>query len=268
MKLRKVKPSQIKWPELRVTARFDEETRQILRDSIKQVGIITPIICQVIDGEIVGCDGLHRCEDAIAEGDQPIDVAILDGDMVDLLCRNLFLDHARGKTPVSDMVKVIGGLYTEYNTDIEVIQTKSGLPRDYLERLIKISQASPEVLFALDQGAIGVGVAFQLSRLPSGLIQEEILAKSTVYRLRVADVKPLVDATLKELKLITEAPPAAPPAGPKPAVVYRCEGCKDEVEPRYLRPVMLCPTCFGRVWRLAQAAEAPKEEVSEETPTP
>ena len=91
MKLRKVKPSLIKIPELRVTARFDEETRQLLRDSIKEVGIIAPIIVQEIEGELVLVDGLHRIEDSIAAGDHPIDVAVLDGDMVDLLCRNLFL---------------------------------------------------------------------------------------------------------------------------------------------------------------------------------
>lgn len=264
MKLRKIKPSLIQVPELRVTARFDEETRQILRDSIKEVGIISPVIVQEIEGDLVLVDGLHRIEDAIAEGDGPIDVAILDGDMVDLLCRNLFLDHARGKTPVSDMVKVIGALYTEYGIDPDQIKERSGLSRDYIEKLIRISQASPSVQVALDEGIIGVGHAFELSRLPYAIMQDEIIAKQQVFRFKVPELKHLVDLALGELQGMAEAGPPEVVTEPRPIAKYHCEGCKSEVDPRYLRPVMLCPDCFGVVWKLAQVKPSPVEEVKVE----
>ena len=268
MKLRKVKPSQIKVPEVRVTARFDEETRQLLRNSIKEAGIVAPILVQEIEGNLVLVDGLHRLEDALALGDSPIDVAVLDGDMRQLLCRNLFLDHARGKTPVSDMVKVLKELYTVHGMDPDQIKKETGLTRDYIEKLIKISQASPEVLHALDQGAIGVGVAFELSRLPYREIQEEILAKSTVYRLKVPDLKGLVDATLAELQKLAEVAAPEVVREPRPIAKYYCEGCKDEIDPRYLRAAMICPECFGQVWRLAKAREPVPENSEDKTPTP
>jgi ParB-like chromosome segregation protein Spo0J len=248
-------------PEVRVTARFDEETRKLLRDSIKEVGIIAPVLVQEINNELVLVDGLHRLEDSIAAGDHPIDVAVLDGDMADLLCRNLFLDHARGKTPVSDMVKVIKALYQDYQLDPDKIKEKTGLTRDYIEKLIKISTASPVVQEALDQGIIGVGHAFELSRLPYAIQQEELIAKQQVYRFKVSDLHEFVDKVLAETETLKTAPPAEAPGAKRPAPVYHCEGCKDEVEPRYLRPVMLCPTCFGNVWRLAQAL---KQEVKED----
>ncbi len=265
MKLRKVKPSTIKIPDIRVTARFDEETRQVLRDSIKEVGIIAPVICQAIDDDLWLVDGLHRIEDAIAAGDQPIDVAVLDGDMVDLLCRNLFLDHARGKTPVSEMVKVIGALYEQYSLDPDKIREKTGLTRAYIEKLIQISTASPSVQQALDDGIIGVGHAFELSRLPYAVQQEEVIAKHQVWRFTVADLKEQVDGVLKEMDLIKEAPPPATPEEPRPRPVYHCEGCNQEAEPRYLRPVLLCPDCFGSVWRLAKANEPAPEKIEKET---
>lgn len=268
MKLVKIKPSKIKVPELRVTAKFDEETRQVLRDSIKEVGIIAPIIVQEIDGEIVLVDGLHRIEDAIASGDGPVDVAILDGDMVDLLCRNLFLDHARGKTPISDMVKVIGGLATEYGVDPDEIKKRTGLNRDYIERLIKISKAAPAVQEALDDGIIGVGIAFELSRLPYPAQQEEIIAKQQVYRFAVKDIKDLVDNTLREMKLLAEKPTEAPEPADRPAPVYHCEGCQEEIEARHLRAAMVCPNCFGEVFRLAQVRKAKDAAASDETPPP
>ena len=264
MKLRKVKPSLIKVPEIRVTARFDEETRQLLRDSIKEVGIIAPVIAQEIDGEIILVDGLHRLEDSIAAGDQPIDVAILDGDMADLLCRNLFLDHARGKTPVSEMVKVIGTLFSEYNLDPDQIKEKTGLTRDYIEKLVKISTASSVVQQALDEGIIGVGHAFEISRLPYAIQQDELIAKHQVWRFTVKELHEQIDNVLREMELIKEAPPSNTEPGTRPAPRYFCEGCKGEVEPRYLRPVMLCPDCFGEVWRLGKSREPVKTEIDED----
>lgn len=252
MKLRKVKPSTIKVPELRVTARFDEETRKILRDSIREVGIIAPILCQEIDGEMVLVDGLHRMEDSIAAGDQPVDVAVLEGDMVDLLCRNLFLDHARGKTPVSEMVKVIASLYQDHKLDPDKIREKTGLTRDYVEKLIKISTASPSVQDSLDQGIIGVGHAYELSRLPYAIQQDEIIAKHQVYRYTVKELHEQIDGILEQMEAIKHEPAPVTPAAGRLPTAYYCEGCKAQTEPRYLRPVMLCPNCFGEVWRLGK----------------
>jgi len=253
----------IKVPEVRVTARFDEETRQILQNSIKEVGIIAPVLVQEINEELVLVDGLHRLEDSIAAGDSPIDVAVLDGDMADLLCRNLFLDHARGKTPVSDMVKVIKALYQEYDLDPDKIKEKTGLTRDYIEKLIRISQASPSVQEALDQGIIGVGHAFEIARLPFAIQQDEVIAKHQVWRFTVKELHEMIDAVLQQIEINRTEPPAEVPGAPRPAPVYHCEGCQDEVEPRYLRPVMLCPNCFGEVWRLAKMRTAPEAEKAE-----
>lgn len=220
---------------------------------------------QEIDGELVLVDGLHRIEDSIAAGDQPIDVGVLDGDMVDLLCRNLFLDHARGKTPVSQMVRVIGVLYTEYNLDPDLIKARTGLTRDYIEKLIKVSKASPAVQQALDEGIIGVGHAFELSRLPYAIQQEEIVAKHNVWRFTVKELREQIDNVLREMELIKETAAAGTSGEPRPTPVYHCEGCKCAVELRYLRPVMLCPNCFGEVWRLAKARPTPEVEAVAET---
>ncbi|MBA7563517.1 hypothetical protein ES708_05176 [subsurface metagenome] len=117
MKLRRVDPRTIEWPEVRVTAQFDEELYRQFKESIKAVGQIAPIICYQVDEKLVGCDGKHRCDEALAAGGQTVDVVVIPGDMVDVLTKNIFLDHLRGKTPVSQMVRVIGTLYADYNLD-------------------------------------------------------------------------------------------------------------------------------------------------------
>ena len=232
---------------------------------MRETGIVAPIICCLVNEEMVLVDGEHRLTEAINNGLPTVDVVVFEGDMTDVLTKNLFLDHMRGKTPVSDMVRVIAACYADYGLDPDQIKEKTGLTRDYIEKLIKISTAAPEVLEALDQGAIGVGVAFELSRLPFAIQQEEILAKSTIYRLRTQDVKELVDGVLAEMqKLPAETPGEAPGVKREPPKYY-CEGCKEQVNPRYLRPVMLCPDCFGGVWRLAKAREEKQEEAEVES---
>ena len=263
MKLKHVDPKSIKIPEVRVTAQFDDDQLKQFQESIKSVGQIAPIICYQVGEELVLCDGLHRLEEALKEGRTLIDAVVIPGDEIDVLTKNIFLDHLRGKTPVSQMVRALGVLYKDYGLDPDKIKEKTGLTRDYIEKLIKISTACKEVNYALDQGAIGVGVAYELSRLPFSIIQEEILAKSTVYRLRAMDVKELVDATLEQMSLMDKAAPLPPPTEPPTPRTYRCEGCKGEVDPRYLRPVMLCPNCFGNVWRIAKALEAKEPETSD-----
>ena len=44
MKLIKINPSQIKIPELRVRARFDQEILLQFKSSIKDAGIVAPVI--------------------------------------------------------------------------------------------------------------------------------------------------------------------------------------------------------------------------------
>jgi len=258
-----VKPSQIKVPEVRVTAQFTEEDREIFRKTIQEWGIETPILCFEIDGQLVLVDGLNRLEEAVRAGAQTVDVAVRPGDMIQVYTRNIFLDHTRGKHRVSDMIKVLKHLYEDLGQGVEQIQEATHLTRDYIERLLKISRANPEVLAALDAGSIGVGIAGEIVRLPHPIQQEELLAKSTHYRLRAADVREFVDQVLEDMGKLPATPPGQPAQQPARIVEYHCEGCKEIVDPRYLRPVMVCPECFGEIWRLQKAKEATRVEVED-----
>jgi hypothetical protein len=263
MELRKVDPRSIAEPEVRVTAQFDEELYEEFKKSLKEVGPIAPPIVYEVEGQLVLCDGLHRLQEAITNGMTEIDVVVIPGDMIDVLTKNIFLDHLRGKTPVSQMVKVIGALYQEYHLDPDKIKERTGLTRRYIEDLIKISEASPELLVQLDAGVIGVGHAREIARLPMRIQQEEILAKQQIWRYPVAELKGLIDETLHLMQVAPTGSSAATQAAVKKPLEWRCEGCKEIVEPRYLKPVMLCPDCFGVLWKLARAKEQPEVKKTE-----
>ena len=259
MNVKKILIAQITVPKVRVTAVYDEELKQLLHDSLETMGQVQPIIVTQKGEDYIVVDGLHRLQEAQARGDTTIVAVVYAGDEKDALLKNLVLNRLRGKTKASEMVTVIGSLFNDHGLDSDAIREQTGLSRDYIERLVRISQASPSVQEALDAEIIGVSHAFEISRLPSFIAQDEVMAKYQVWKWTVKELRDQVDTVLTMIKEMGAAPPASerPVASPR----YYCEGCRGEAEFRYLRPVLLCPDCFGNVWRINKAQRLVAVEV-------
>lgn len=266
MKLRNIPLDKIVVPKTRVTAVYDADQLQLLRDSLAAMGTVQPIVVVATDGGYEVVDGLHRAEEARKRGETTINAVVYEGSPQDTLLMNLVLNRVRGKVRASEMVAVIAELWQSHQLDSDAIAAKTGLTRDYIERLQRISQAAPSVQAALDQEIIGVGHAYELSRLPSPLQQEEMLAKHQVWRYSVKELHEFVDEVLRQMQAAQAQVPAAQPPPVVAPPQYFCEGCKKEIPPRYLRPVMVCPECFGRVWQLAQAHPAETVQINNEAP--
>jgi ParB-like chromosome segregation protein Spo0J len=258
MRHRQVSPDKIKVPEVRVTARFDEETWRQFQSSVAEVGAIAPVICCEVDGELVLVDGLHRLVEARRTGQTPIDVVIIPGDMVDVLTKNIFLDHLRGKTPVSEMVKVIETLWKEYGLDSEQISQKTGMTRDYVERLQKISELTPYCRAALDEERIKVGHAVELARIQDPVRQETVLGQLELYHWPVKELHEYIDNVLALLaKPAEEAPPGTPP----PAVKIQCFYCREDKDPTELAFPPTCRECSSMmIQAIAQARREFEQE--------
>ena len=266
MKLRQVPVDQVRVPPVRVTAVYDEEQLQLLRESLTAMGTVQPIVV-VQDGqgyEVV--DGLHRLQEAQARGDKTISAVVYEGSSQDSLLMNLVLNRVRGKVKASEMVAVIGSLWKDHGMDSEAIGEKTGLGRDYIEKLQVISQASSGVKEALDREVIGVGAAFEIARLPTHIQQDEVVAKYQIWRFSVKELHAFVDDVLKAMAELK--PGDSPPAPPAPLAPpkYYCEVCKEEVEPRMLKPLQLCPDCFGVAYRESRARAASKASTEEKAP--
>lgn len=264
MKTRAIPISEIEVPEVRVTAVYAEETQALLRSSLEAMGTVQPIVVTVHDGKYTVVDGLHRLEEARARGEKTIDAVIYQGGLEDNLLMNLVLNNLRGKTRPSEMVAVIGALTDRHGLDSDAIATRTGLTRSYIEQLWAISRASPEVIEALEAGVIGVGHAYQLSRLPLPAQQEEAIAKMAIWRMSVKQLKETVDQTLVYMTEANAQAAGAPPREPPAPPVYRCQACQEEQPPDVLRSVILCPRCYGAAWRKAKGEESVDQAPSEE----
>ena len=263
MRLRKVKPSEIMVPEVRVTARFDDDTLIQFKKSIADAGQVAPIICSLIDGQFVLVDGLHRLNEALANKRESIDVAVIEGDMVDVLCKNIYLDHLRGKTPVSEMVNVIETLWKEYQLDSEKIAEKTGMSRDYIEKLLLISQLTPLVRAALDEERIKIGHAFALTKIKDPAKQEAAFWIISQNNMGVGEATKWVNDMLK---IVEEQ--AASPSQPteRPPAKIRCAYCGGEFGPFEIGNPNTCRMCgFTMHQALAQARiESGKDKSSTE----
>ncbi len=259
MKLRKVDPATIKVPEVRVTSQFDPEMMAMFQESCKNQGIISPILCCEMGEELVLIDGLHRLSQALENKLLKIDVVVVQGSMKDVLLKNLYMDHMRGKHPIGEMVKVIETLWKEFGADSDEIHAETGLSRDYIERLQKISLLEPRCRQALEDGLIGVGHANALTRIADPIKQDTVLSQQLMYRWSVKDLEVYVADVLQLAADKGSAP--VQPVQREPGKLV-CAFCHGQFELGQVANPNTCAECAGIMF--ATMAEAKRQLASEQ----
>src|SRR4030042_701013 len=169
IKTRQVPLDLNKWPPVRDSEVYDEEQLALLRETLTTMGQLQPIVVVAVGDSYEVVDGLHRVDEARTRGDTHVPAVVYEGDGASSLLMNLVLNKVRGRTKASEMVAVIGELWQKHALESDAIAQKTGLTREYIEKLQRISLASPQVKAALDEERIGVGHAYELARLPKAI---------------------------------------------------------------------------------------------------
>ena len=245
VKIRYVKPADIEIPPIRITSSWDPDLLEMFRRSVASMGVKEPIMCVEEADKIILVDGLHRLDEAKRQNVDRIPIAVIQGTMRDVMLQNLVLNRLRGKTKASEMVKVIGSLQSDYNMDIDSLVENTGLKRDYIEKMLQVRSASSRVLDALDQEEIGVGQAYELSRIPDKADQETMLEQVRQFRITASDLKDIVDASLKirAERAATPVPQAGPP--PLPTRMIKCHICEQPAPINRVTGINICIDCYG-----------------------
>jgi len=269
LKLKHVNPSKIKIPEVRVKGMFDEETKKLLADSMAGAGQISPIVCVEIEGELVLVDGENRLETARRANWPTIDVAVLEGDMTDVLTRNLFLDHIRGKHTPGQMLKVITELWKKYNLDSEQIAAKTGLKRDYLEQFQLLETLTPLVRQALEEDIIKLGHAVALAKIKDPVQQEVVFQQTMLYHWPVKEL----EAFVRQVQETVPAPVQnQAPAEPGIPVTLKCFYCGGDFDVSEVRNPNTCSECatvlIQSIARARAEIQAEKESKKNGEPPP
>jgi len=244
-KLIRLDPHKIKIPTVRVTSVWQDDEYEAFKASLAADGIVNPIICVKEGEEYWLVDGLHRLEEAKLAGQKSVEVVFREGTLVEAMTRNLYLNRLRGRTKLSEEIRVIKELSETHHLSLEDVERHTGLSKEAIEQRLAIGKASALVMDAVEAEQIGLGTAFQLTRLPNEASQNAILMnvllqvppKPTPW------VKEVVDATLQAIKERKEGKP--PPQEVIPVRTLRCHICEQHYTPDELRGINVCPTCFG-----------------------
>lgn len=244
----------IKIPPVRVTMVHSQEVQELLRGTMQKLGNLTPVILTKTGEEFTLVDGLHRIQEVQALGQTEIEAVIYEGGPESNLLLNLTLNQVRGKAKASEMVSVIEQLTKVHNLDSDEISKRTGLTREYIEKLWQITEASLSVREALDQELIGVGAAWEIARLPDHGQQDYLVSMQGIWKMSAKDLHQYVNQILDMMK----APRAAPaPVVLPPPVLPKCDGCRKESEMKYLRPIVICPACYGVVYKALKDGSEP-----------
>ena len=251
MDLVDLNPKLIQWPDVRVTAYYQDGQEDLLRESLSVMGQQQPIVVVKVGESYFGTDGLHRCMMAMERGDATVPCVVREGEEKDVFLSNLVLNSLRGRTKASEQVAVLGELFDHQGVTIEELEEKTGHSRDWVERLITVSHAAPLVRQALDEEIITLGHAHALARLEDHEMQERLCHHQLMYRWSVKDL----EKHIKDALAIVSGPKPVPaePAPEAPALQI-CGFCKQGREPRMISMQPVCISCGGA---LLDAVAAP-----------
>jgi ParB-like chromosome segregation protein Spo0J len=264
-----VKPDKIKVPDVRVTSSWDPELLTMFRDSIKSMGIVEPIVVVLQKEDLWLVDGLHRLQEAQLQNLPKVQVVAIPGSLQDVYLKNLMLNRMRGKTKISEMVRVIKHLETEFKMDMDTIARSTGLKRDYVEKMMVIGRVHPDVLKDMDSERIHLGHAEQLGRVDDSDTQLRLLAQIKQFDISVSDFKDIVEQTLQLMKERQANPSQGPSARGLPPSTIECHFCELQRPIKQVKGFNVCQNCFAIAYdaiKKAKAATAPEPPATQEAP--
>jgi len=245
LKLTYLDPSKIEIPPVRVTSVWDPEEYEVFKASLEADGQGQAIICVKEGDKWWLADGLHRLEEAKLKGWKRIAVAYKEGSLLDAKVRNLYMNRLRGKTKASEEVALIKDLYENDGLGLEEISKRTGISPELIEKRLAIGRADPYVQEMLDNERIGVGIAFELSRLPNPKGQVRLL-QELVKMPRLPETKEIKAIVDESLQILAEQARAQeePQLGP-PLRTIKCYLCEQRHEESDVRGINIDLTCLG-----------------------
>lgn len=241
-RIRTVDPRVLVIPEIRVNAVIPDDVREDFARSIRELGIEEPPLVYDTGEQLVVIDGRHRVEQAIASGKDRIQVFVRVGTLQDAVLANLKTNQLRGRPDPVDLVNVIKFLVDEELLTSDDIARRTGMSRDYIERLQWVGSTSAQVLAAFKEGRIGVGAAYVLARIEDEAVRLRLLDQCLAFGWSVKQLEEYRDEAAK----IAQEPEVLPaPVAQQLPQLLTCEVCRQDHAPDQVVHKPICRECVG-----------------------
>ncbi len=184
---------------------FDEETIDSLAASIREVGILQPIVVRMVAGGYELIAGERRLRAARKAGLATIPAVVRDSGDADTLREAIIENIHREDLGPIELAEAFRALLDDLGLKQETLAERLGVSRSHIANTIRLLQLSPEVQQLLADGKIQAGHARTLLGLPDQEAQAALALRAAAEGLSVREVEELV-------RLFVDGPP--PTAGP------------------------------------------------------
>ena len=188
--------------------RFDEETIDSLAASIREVGILQPIVVRRVSGGYELIAGERRLRAARKAGLATIPAVVRDSDDTDTLREAIIENIHREDLGPIELAEAFRALLDDLGLKQETLAERLGVSRSHIANTIRLLQLSPEVQQLLVDGKIQAGHARTLLGLPDQQAQAALALRAAAEGLSVREVEELVRL------FVDGPPPKAEPSTP------------------------------------------------------
>jgi len=172
---------------------FDEARLQDLADSIKQYGVLQPLIVSRVEVEKEGGEGLvteyeliageRRLRAAKIAGVTQVPVVIREGDTAMMKLELAIIENLqREDLNVVDRARAFFRLVNEFKFTHQEVAKKMGRSREYVSNSLRILSLPPEILAGVSEGKITDGHTRPLLMLADHPEEQLVLAKEILYK--------------------------------------------------------------------------------------
>jgi len=177
-------------PEERVTSVLDEELLQELEASIREKGILQPLLVADVDGKYVLIDGLHRLYIAKKLGMKTVPCIVKRMSEEELIVTNLIVNRQRGKSNPADEARIVKLLVDDYRYSFNAAAEKLSMSRSTVEKYYQIAKGGTQKLLeALKYGQISAGCAYYLSMIDDKQRQDEVVDHAIKWQYTIDQCK-------------------------------------------------------------------------------
>jgi ParB family chromosome partitioning protein len=180
--------------------RFDDETIDSLAASIREVGILQPIVVRRVAGRYELIAGERRLRAARKAGLATIPAVVRDSDDADTLREAIIENIHREDLGPIELAEAFRALLDDLGLKQETLAERLGVSRSHIANTLRLLQLSPEVQQLLVDGKIQAGHARTLLGLPDPEAQAALALRAAAEGLSVREVEDLV-------RLFVDGPP-------------------------------------------------------------
>jgi ParB family transcriptional regulator, chromosome partitioning protein len=207
--LRVVPISHIRPNEFQPRSHFDEEAMAALASSIREVGLLQPVLVREVEGEDESYEliaGERRWRAARRAGLQTIPVLVQVANDVASLEQALVENLHREDLNALEEAAAYQQLIDEFGLTHEQVATRMGKGRATITNTLRLLQLPAGAQRALAERTISAGHARALLGTPDRVLQDQLVQRITTEGLTVRAVEDLVRGGGSDLQLVPPMP--------------------------------------------------------------